>query len=66
MNERSQIASREVWYSVRDVRDGSVARVALWCTDVRIRMIDTMTLCSPLVGVRGRVTAASEKEGRCT
>ena len=36
-------------------------RVALWCTDVRIRMIDIVTLCSL---VRDRVTAASEKEGR--
>ena len=64
VNERSQLASREVQYSVRDVRDGSVARVALRCTDVRIRMIDTMTLWTPLVGVRDRVTAASEKEAR--
>ena len=39
VNERSQLASREVQYSVRDVSDGSIARVALRCTDVRIRMI---------------------------
>ena len=64
MSERSQLVSREVQYSVRDVRDGSVARVALQCTDATIRMIDTVILCSPLVGVRDRVTAASEKEGR--
>ena len=64
VSERSQLASREVQYSVRDVRDGSIASVALQCTDATIRMIDTVTLCSPLVGVRDCVTAASEKEGR--
>ena len=60
----SNLASQLVQYSVRDVRDGSVARVALQCTDATIRMIDTVTLCSPLVGVSDRVTAASGKEGR--
>ena len=64
VSERSQLASREVQYSVRDVRDGSRASVALQCTDATIRMMDTVTLCSPLVGVRDCVTAASEKEGR--
>ena len=37
VNERSRLASRQVQYSVKDVRDGSVARVALQFTDVRPR-----------------------------
>ena len=37
-NERSWLASREVQYSIKDARDGSVAKVALQCTDVRTRV----------------------------
>ena len=62
-NERSWLASREVQYSVKDARDGSVAKVALQCTDVRTRMSDNVILCSPVMGVRDRVNG-SFKEGR--
>ena len=46
----NQLVSRGDGCSVRDVRDGSVAKVALRCTDVRLRMSDDVTLCYPLVG----------------
>ena len=62
-NERSWLASREVQYSIKDARDGSVAKVALQCTDVRTRMSDNVTLCSPVMGVRDRVNG-SFREGR--
>ena len=41
VKERSQL---------RDERDGSEVKVALQCTDIRLRMSDDVTLCSPLVG----------------
>ena len=63
VNKRSQLVSREIQYSVRDARNGSVAKVASWCTDVRPRMSDSVTLCSPVVGVRDRVNG-SYREGR--
>ena len=70
-NERSRLASREVQYSVKDARDGSVAKVALQCTDVRTKtsdMSDNVTLCSPVMGVRDRVNGSfreGRKEGVC-
>ena len=61
------ISLPEVQYSVKDARDGSVAKVALQCTDVRTRMSDNVTLCSPVMGVRDRVNGSfreGRKEGR--